>query len=153
VLSLPNPDATARFAALIAPLLVPGDILLIDGDLGAGKTTFTRALVAALAGDPASVSSPSFTLLHEYDARFPVVHVDAWRLADAGELDGLGFDEARDGGIAVIEWAARVADGLDVARCWRLRLDHAPDGGRTVCVTAPDDRAALWLQAAAGWPG
>ena len=119
--------ATRRLARALAMSLAVDDVLLMDGPLGAGKTTVVRLLVDALGGDPAQVSSPTYTLLHRYDARMPVVHVDAYRLGSAGDLMGLGFDEQMEGGVGVIEWAERVA-GAFTARgrsCWRLSLAHA----------------------------
>ncbi len=118
--------ATARFARALAASLEVDDVLLMDGPLGAGKTTVVRLLVEALGGDPAQVSSPTYTLLHRYDARMPVVHVDAYRLGSAGEIHGLGFEEQMEGGIGVIEWAERVAGAFSAPgrSCWRLRLAH-----------------------------
>lgn len=137
--ALPDPDATAALAIALAPLLVPGDVVALDGPLGAGKTAFTRALVEALGGDAAFVASPTFTLLHQYDARLPVVHVDAYRLMGPGDLDGLGFDELRERGIAVVEWSQRVEAALPADR-WRLRLEHAAGGGRLAEIEAPPGR-------------
>jgi len=110
-----NLNDTERIASDVARLLRPGDCVALDGDLGAGKTTFSRGLVAALGGDPRQVSSPTFVLLHTYDASVvPVVHhLDAYRVGGADDLAAIGFDELLDGGgVVVVEWAARVADLL-----------------------------------------
>lgn len=134
LIELPDETATIRLAGEVAGSLQAGDVIALDGPLGAGKTTFARALVAALGGDPGLVASPTFTLLHRYDARLPVIHVDAYRLRSPGELRGLGFDELRDEAVAVVEWAERVAEVLTPT--WSIRLDHAASaGGRvaTVC--------------------
>jgi tRNA threonylcarbamoyl adenosine modification protein YjeE len=151
VIPLPDAAATAALAARLAPLLTVGDVLLIDGELGAGKTTFTRALVVALGGDPAPVASPTFGLMHRYAARLPVIHVDAWRLRRSAELDGFGFAEAAAEGVAVVEWAERVADAFG-DEAWRLRLAHDGHGGRTAQVAPPPAAAAAWLQVAGGGP-
>src|ERR1700752_200698 len=94
-LTLPNEQATARFAADIACALEPGDLVKLSGDLGAGQTTFARALIRHLAGDEGiEVPSPSFTLLQPYELpRFPLIHADLFRLSGAAELSELGFDD------------------------------------------------------------
>jgi tRNA threonylcarbamoyl adenosine modification protein YjeE len=133
-------DDTRALAIRLAGSLRPGDVIALDGPMGAGKTTFTRFLVEALGGDPSAVASPSYTLLHQYPARIPVVHVDAWRLGGAGDLDGLGFAEAAAEAVAIVEWAERVGDALHDARRWHIALAHAGEG-RTATITAPADAA------------
>ena len=104
-------DATAlaRLAELVAFALRPGDAVTLSGDLGAGKTTFARALITALAHPAAvEVPSPTFTLVQTYDTpRIGVSHFDLYRLNDAAELDELGLDEALLTGAALIEWPER----------------------------------------------
>ncbi len=139
-LVLADAEATAALARRIAPFLQAGDLVTLDGPMGAGKTTFTRALVAALGGDPAVVASPTYTLLHHYEARLPVVHVDACRLSSAEELEGLGFSEAAAPGVAVVEWAEQVEEALS-GRRWSVSLDHDGAGGRRARVLAPPDAA------------
>jgi hypothetical protein len=119
---LPNELATVRFAADIACALEPGDVVTLSGDLGAGKTTFARALIRCLAGNQAiEVPSPTFTLLQNYDLpRFPLVHADLYRLSGAAELTELGLDDLSDKTVVLIEWADRAAgylppDRLDIA--------------------------------------
>ncbi len=119
---LPNELATVRFAADIACALEPGDVVTLSGDLGAGKTTFARALIRYLAGNEAiEVPSPTFTLLQNYDLpRFPLVHADLYRLSGAAELTELGLDDLLDKTVVLIEWADRAAgylppDRLDIA--------------------------------------
>jgi tRNA threonylcarbamoyl adenosine modification protein YjeE len=134
---LPDEAATAALAQSLAPRLVPGDVLRLDGPLGAGKTTFTRALVANLGGDPLAVSSPTFTLLHQYDCQPPMLHLDAYRLSGPGDLAGLGFEDLMEtGAVAVIEWSERVAPALAGWRCWHLRFAHTATG-RVVEVVEP----------------
>ena len=118
---LPNEQATARFAADIACALEPGDLVTLSGDLGAGKTTFARALIRYLAGDDTiEVPSPTFTLLQTYDLpRFPLVHADLYRLSGAAELSELGFDDLPENAVVLMEWADRAAgflppDRLDI---------------------------------------
>lgn len=105
--ALPNKAATARLAAALAPLLRGGDLLLLEGPLGAGKTFFARALLRALglAGD-ARVTSPTFTLVNEYDTEPRLVHADLYRLSDdARGVSQLGLLPQRDdGALLVVEW-------------------------------------------------
>lgn len=136
---LPDADATRELGRRLARCVRAGDVLLLDGPLGAGKTTLVRALVEELGGDPGMVASPTFTLMNCYAARLPVAHVDAYRLEHPGQLSALGFDEAIDDGLGVIEWAERVAAAVPAARAWRVRLAHLPDG-RAARIDAPPGR-------------
>ena len=119
---LPGERATARFAAEIALALEPGDLVTLSGDLGAGKTTFARALIRYLAGDQSiEVPSPTFTLMQTYELpRFVLVHADFYRLSGAAELGELGFDDLPAGAVVLVEWPDRAAgflpaDRLDIA--------------------------------------
>ena len=120
--TLANEQATQRFAIDIAAALEPGDLVTLSGDLGAGKTTFARALIRYLAGDDAiEVPSPTFTLIQTYELpRFALVHVDLYRIAGAAELAELGFDDLPEGAMVLLEWPDRAAgllppDRLDIA--------------------------------------
>jgi tRNA threonylcarbamoyl adenosine modification protein YjeE len=110
-LTLPDEPATARFAVDIACALEPGDLVTLSGDLGAGKTTFARALIRHLAADETiEVPSPSFTLLQSYELpRFPLIHADLYRLGGAAELSELGFDDVAENAVVLMEWADRAA--------------------------------------------
>src|SRR5580658_583172 len=112
--TLPNEQATARFAVDIAAALEPGDLVTLSGALGAGKTAFARALIRYLAGDDAiEVPSPTFTLIQSYELpRFPLVHADFYRLAGAVELAELGFDDLPAGTVVLMEWPDRAASAL-----------------------------------------
>jgi tRNA threonylcarbamoyladenosine biosynthesis protein TsaE len=104
---LPNKAATSRLASDLAPLLAGGDLLLLDGPLGAGKTFFARSLSRALGlPDDARVTSPTFTLVHEYDTEPKLVHADLYRLSDdARGVSELGLVHQRDdGALLVVEW-------------------------------------------------
>ncbi|MCC4325080.1 tRNA (adenosine(37)-N6)-threonylcarbamoyltransferase complex ATPase subunit type 1 TsaE [Limosilactobacillus reuteri] len=111
-LTLTNRDATIALGKKIGQQLVAGDVLVLDGDLGAGKTTFTKGLAAGLE-IPDIIKSPTFTIIHEYqDGRLPLYHMDAYRLENGGAED-LGLEEYFDGdGVSVVEWAEFVADEL-----------------------------------------
>jgi tRNA threonylcarbamoyl adenosine modification protein YjeE len=120
--AIASESALHRFVADIAAGLQSGDLVTLSGDLGAGKTTFARALIRHLAGDPAiPVPSPTFTLLQTYELPpFPVVHADLYRLEGPGELAELGFDDLPRGAVVLLEWPDRAAgflppDRLDVA--------------------------------------
>jgi N-acetylmuramate 1-kinase len=112
--TLPDERATARFAIDIAAALERGDLVTLSGDLGAGKTTFARAMVRYLAGDDAvEVPSPTFTLMQSYELpRFLLVHADFYRLSGAAELAELGFDDLPEGAVVLVEWPDRAAGAL-----------------------------------------
>ena len=122
---------TRRIAAAFGQSLQPGAVVLLSGDLGSGKTAFVRGLAEGLGLNPDDVTSPTFTLVHEYrGGRLPLVHVDLYRL-DAADLDEIGVDEnlAVDGVLAV-EWAERLA--------------RTPDGSVTVKIAdRGEDRRAI----------
>ncbi|WP_406685900.1 tRNA (adenosine(37)-N6)-threonylcarbamoyltransferase complex ATPase subunit type 1 TsaE [Rossellomorea vietnamensis] len=105
-----SPEETGRFAEKLAGLLKPGAVLTLEGDLGAGKTTFTKGLAKGL-GVTKTVNSPTFTIIKEYKGRLPLYHMDVYRLDDS--FEDLGFDEYFEGeGVTVIEWAHLIKDQL-----------------------------------------
>jgi tRNA threonylcarbamoyl adenosine modification protein YjeE len=128
-LTLADEAATRRFAADVANMLEPGDFIALSGDLGAGKTTFVRAMIAHLANDAAiEVPSPTFTLVQHYDLpRFRVVHADLYRVAAADELAELGLDEMEDSVVAM-EWPDRAGDTLPKDRI-DIAFSLAPRNG------------------------
>ena len=137
--TLPNEQATVRFAIDIAATLEPGDLVTLSGDLGAGKTTFARALIRYLAGnDTIEVPSPTFTLIQSYDLpRFALVHADLYRLSGAAELAELGFDDLPVGTVVLLEWPDRAAgflppDRLDITFTLALQLGAEVRNARVV---------------------
>lgn len=103
-------EETAQFASKLAEHLQPGDVLALEGDLGAGKTTFTKGLAKGL-DIKRTVNSPTFTIIKEYQGRLPLYHMDVYRVADA--LEDLGFDEYFEGdGVTVVEWAHLIEEQL-----------------------------------------
>ncbi len=98
-------------ARRLAPCLATGDMLALRGDLGAGKSTFARALIRALVGKAIDVPSPTFTLVQMYEtAQFPIRHFDLYRLSKPEELEELGWDDARAAGLVIVEWPERLAE-------------------------------------------
>jgi tRNA threonylcarbamoyladenosine biosynthesis protein TsaE len=135
-------EETEAAAAELARDLAPGDVVALVGDLGAGKTAFARGLARAL-GVRGPVHSPTFTLIHEYRGKWPVYHIDLYRIAGEAEAETLGLEEYFEGdGVTVIEWADR-AEALLPPRAIRVELSAgaAPDE-RRVRIVRPAKRAA-----------
>jgi len=107
-----SPEETERLAETLAAGLTPGAVLRLTGPLGAGKTAFVRGLARGLGIDPDEVSSPTFTLIHEYGGRLRLFHADLYRLGPAAAED-LGLDELGvEDGVLAIEWPDRLAHAL-----------------------------------------
>lgn len=114
IVTLRDSEETKRFAGRIAAYLQPGDLLTLEGDLGAGKTTFTQGLARGL-GISEVVNSPTFTIIKEYQGRLPLYHMDVYRVGD--DVDSLGLDEYFFGdGVCVVEWASLIEDVLPEER-------------------------------------
>ena len=112
--------------AALAPALLPGDVISLSGDLGAGKTAFVQGLAAAI-GVKQRVTSPSFTLVHEYEGRYPIVHLDVYRLNSIQEVLDLGFEEFLDPDtIVIVEWGEAVSPLLP-RRYLEIEMRRAPD--------------------------
>jgi N-acetylmuramate 1-kinase len=144
MIALADEEATRRLAVDLANLLKPGDFVALAGDLGAGKTTLVRAMIAHLAGDAAiEVPSPTFTLVQTYDLpRFPLVHADLYRLSGPGDLAELGIDDL-PGAVVVMEWPDRAGDALPADRIdVALALGPEPELERRVAHVAGQGAAA-----------
>jgi tRNA threonylcarbamoyl adenosine modification protein YjeE len=133
VIDLADEAATERVALRLAAELRAGDLVTLGGDLGAGKTTLARAIIRALLDDPAAeVPSPTYTLLQSYEGRrFNIVHADLYRIADPSELAELGWEDAAENALVLVEWAERAGqilaeDRLDA----RLAMLDATGKGR-----------------------
>jgi tRNA threonylcarbamoyladenosine biosynthesis protein TsaE len=128
-------DETAALGRELAPTLSAGDVLLLYGDLGAGKTAFVRGLAEGLGVSRDQVSSPTFTLIQEYrGGRLPLFHVDLYRIEDPREFDELGLDEIAEEGVLAIEWAERLPRTPQDAV--RVSLTHAGESERRIEIDA-----------------
>jgi tRNA threonylcarbamoyladenosine biosynthesis protein TsaE len=109
-----SPEETKAIGRTLAASLQRGAVVALIGDLGAGKTHFTKGLVEELGGDLAEVTSPTFTLVHEYrEGRLPVFHFDFYRLEEASELRNIGWEDyLLEDGVVVVEWAERFPSAL-----------------------------------------
>ena len=138
---LPDRDATRRLAGRLAALLRPGDMVGLGGPLGAGKTTLARDVIEALAGEAVEVPSPTFTLVQIYDLySFTLWHFDLYRIESPGDVIELGYEDARAGGVSLVEWPERLgplrpADRLDI----------------TLAQGATDDARLARLEAFGSW--
>ena len=124
-----HPQETFELGRALAAELRPGAVLALAGDLGAGKTHFTKGLAEGL-GVEADVTSPTFTLVHEYPGgRLPLVHIDLYRLEEPGEVLGIGLDDYLYGeGVTVIEWADKFETLMpEEARWVRFRVLEGDD--------------------------
>ena len=131
-------DDTHAIAAAIASLARPRDIIILAGDMGAGKTAFTVGFARALSvNDEDQVSSPTFTLVHSYDSgRYPILHADLYRLNTVGEVVDLGLREQVDAGaVALVEWGDVVADVFGDALTVELQFVDSDDNSREITVS------------------
>lgn len=114
-----SPVETEAAGEQFGERLAPGDLVLLKGDLGAGKTTFVRGLMRGV-GSPAHVASPTFQLVRVYPGRVQIAHVDLYRLEDGADLADLGLEELLDQGAVVVEWG----DRLDAREAALLLIEH-----------------------------
>jgi tRNA threonylcarbamoyladenosine biosynthesis protein TsaE len=121
-----DPDATAALGSAVADLLLPGDVLVLTGPLGAGKTRLVQGIAAGL-GVVGRVTSPTFVLVRRHEGRIPLVHVDAYRLTDARDLLALDDDVLDTTVLTCVEWGDTVRDALPASRLEcdvRVEGDH-----------------------------
>lgn len=136
--------ASHHFGARLARVVAPGDVIALSGPLGAGKTSIARGLLGAL-GLVGEAPSPSFAIVQPYappEVRFPVLHVDLYRIDDPAEIDELGLDEARADSLLIVEWPEHGGAGL-----WRdaLLLNIEPMGeGRRLTPRVPPPWETRW---------
>ena len=138
-------DETLALGERIGRAALPGDVVALFGGLGAGKTVLAKGILRGLGGDPDDATSPTFTLLRQYQARLQLHHFDAYRLAAPRELLEIGAEEAFYGdGICVIEWAERVLEVLPPDRL-EVHLEVSGEARREVRLSAAGPRAEALL--------
>jgi tRNA threonylcarbamoyladenosine biosynthesis protein TsaE len=129
-----SPEETEAVGAELAELLAPGTVIAYRGDLGAGKTAFTRGLARGL-GCSEQVTSPTYTIVNEYlSGRMPLFHFDMYRLGSADELFDIGWDDYLDrGGVCAVEWSENVEDALEDPII--VNIEKLGDDARRITVT------------------
>ena len=139
-----SPEETERLGKALAALLQPGDIIAYRGDLGAGKTAFTRGLAKGL-GCREQVTSPTYTIVNEYlSGRLPLFHFDMYRLASSDDLWSIGWEDYLDrGGVCAVEWSENVDDAMENA-LW-VTLESLGGDDRRITLEGEKDFAAISL--------
>ena len=140
-----SPQETEELGRRLGAQLKPGAIIAYYGDLGAGKTAFTRGLARGL-GIQDPITSPTYTIVNEYEGRIPLFHFDMYRLSCSDELFDIGWEDylSRSGVIAV-EWSERVEDALEGALTIQIRKDPDRDDGRIITIEGGENYADLSL--------
>jgi tRNA threonylcarbamoyladenosine biosynthesis protein TsaE len=131
-----SPEETMGLAEKLAAALRPGDVLVLTGELGAGKTEFVRGLAGALGHDRDKVNSPSFTIVNEYPGEKPLYHFDLYRIGDIDELHETGWDDylSRDG-LVVVEWGEKAAPLLP-PEYYRVTFEIVGENDRKIEIEA-----------------
>jgi len=143
-------DLTERVAERLAPLLQAGDVLSLEGPLGAGKTRFVMGVARAF--DPhAHVRSPTFTLVNEYPGRCPLFHVDLYRV-EPNAVESLGLDELNERGVLAVEWGEKLPTHL-AREALRVSFEILAAESRALTLSAEAGRGLALLEACRGWKG
>ena len=136
-----SPEETFRIGEQIGAQLSGGEILLLDGPLGAGKTVFVKGLATAIGVEPDEVTSPSFTLVNPYDGRLPVFHIDLYRLdegAPAAEAVDLEEMLSNEQAVIIIEWAHRLGNYRLPSNAWRIDINGDGEEARVIRIYQQD---------------
>ena len=139
-----SPEQTERIGCALGNILKPGAILAYEGDLGAGKTAFTRGLARGL-GATEMVTSPTYTIVNEYlSGRIPLFHFDMYRLSCADDLWDIGWEDYLDrGGVCAVEWSENVREAMEGAI--RVRIEKTGEDSRCITIEGGEDLAPLSL--------
>ena len=138
-----SPEETEAVGTALGKLLSAGTVIAYRGDLGAGKTAFTRGLARGL-GVTERVTSPTFTIVNEYAGRIPLFHFDMYRLSCADDLWDIGWEDYLDrGGVCAVEWSENVEDAMDGAI--RIRIEKLGQDARRITIEGGEDLAAFSL--------
>jgi tRNA threonylcarbamoyladenosine biosynthesis protein TsaE len=131
-------EQTETIAADLARRFLGGEVVALEGDLGAGKTQFVRGLLRGLNGDPRSVSSPTFVLLNIYKSgRLALYHLDAYRISGSDDFEAIGFTELLEqAGVVAVEWPQRVQSLLP-PKTWQVRIVAIDESRRQIEITPP----------------
>lgn len=141
-----NPEQTEHLGELLGTRLGRGDVVCLYGDLGAGKTNLAFGIAMGLEVQEQYITSPTFTLVNEYQGRVPFYHIDLYRLKTPSELDGIGFEEyIESDGVTVIEWAERAEDELPEER-FSIYLSYVSDNSREMGFLAEGERYKKLLE-------
>ncbi|CAN5381884.1 hypothetical protein BH09PSE4_BH09PSE4_08280 [soil metagenome] len=142
---LPDEAATHGLGARLAALAGPGDVITLSGPLGAGKTSLARGLLAAL-GLEGEAPSPSFAIVQPYappEVRYPVAHIDLYRIEDRADVAELGIDDARADSLLLVEWPERAYPAM-WSDALRLTLTVEQDGARSLTAEVPPGWEGRW---------
>ena len=139
-----SPEETEAVGAALGKILPPGTVIAYEGDLGAGKTAFTRGLARGL-GCRDTVTSPTYTIVNEYiSGRMPLFHFDMYRLRSSDDLWDIGWEDYLDrGGVCAVEWSENVADAME--NPIRVRIEKTGEEDRRITIEGGDEIAALSL--------
>jgi len=137
-------EATNVLGNCLSMVLEPGDLFLLSGDLGAGKTSLAKAIASGLGIEEREVTSPSFTIIHEHmNGRLPLIHVDLYRLGPHADITEIGLEDYLDGeNVVIIEWAEYLRDTL-VEAALEIDLSFVDEQNRKVCLTG---KTGIWTK-------
>jgi tRNA threonylcarbamoyladenosine biosynthesis protein TsaE len=140
--TLKGMEATNVLGNCLSMVLEPGDLFLLSGDLGAGKTSLTKAIASGLGIEEREVTSPSFTIIHEHmNGRLPLIHVDLYRLGPHADITEIGLEDYFDGeNVVIIEWAEYLKDPL-TETVLKIDLSFFDEQSREVCMTG---KTRIW---------
>ncbi len=132
-----SPQETINTASEFSKNLKAGDTLLLEGDLGSGKTTFVKGLAKGLKAKITDVNSPTFVLMNIYKGRIPIYHFDLYRLEKSQEIESLNIDEYLNAdGVSVIEWPKRLGSNMPENAYW-IEFRHKDEHTREICISYP----------------